>query len=484
MADNAGGNNDGRRRQLAGKNPADGCTLEIETFDGDATQFLVYHLSDRAHDLGTAVGVSFDPADWPLPLAEYDQASRTLKTFPTWLRAGERIYALPKYRKIRSISFDDHDPIVAHDGFNLIFDLPTGFLKSPFEGFGLLPPLKYIVEAFEQVTDVDAILIASKDREISIEGTTVRLPLDIYDEVRLSINRAHEAAREFANGEKREYLRSRLLPPIVPGISDEPHLRTNDDLREIIHDAIHRRGTPRSRQTSRAAAVRTVMHSIDEIAEDDPVQLFALSKKIELTSLQVLIDKMTSAMAESHLEAYWQAFFRENPFILKMLFGLPAFSCSEQASVGGMGLERSGEKYADFLLKAGALGNLGLVEIKRPGTPLLTNEPYREPTLYGPSAELSGGVNQLLEQRLNLTKSIALKKESENRPDIQAWYVPCILVIGTSPTEIGRQRSFELFRGNQREVLIITFDELLAKLQLLHAILVTESRGDLVKISA
>jgi hypothetical protein len=33
-----------------------------------------------------------------------------------------------------------------------------------------------------------------------------------------------------------------------------------------------------------------------------------------------------------------------------MLFGLPVIMYTDQASVGGMGLKRSGEKYADYLL--------------------------------------------------------------------------------------------------------------------------------------
>jgi hypothetical protein len=36
------------------------------------------------------------------------------------------------------------------------------------------------------------------------------------------------------------------------------------------------------------------------------------------------------------------------------------------------------------------------------------------------------------------------------------------------------QQSFELFRGNQREVVVITFDELLGKLKALHEFLSTK----------
>ncbi|UWU13200.1 DUF4263 domain-containing protein [Rhizobium sullae] len=56
-------------------------------------------------------------------------------------------------------------------------------------------------------------------------------------------------------------------------------------------------------------------------------------------------------------------------------------------------------------------------------------------------------------------------------PHIQAWSVPCILIIGRLPETHDLKRSFEIYRGSQRDVLIVTFDELLAKLIVLHEFL-------------
>jgi hypothetical protein len=136
-----------------------------------------------------------------------------------------------------------------------------------------------------------------------------------------------------------------------------------------------------------------------------------------------------------------------------------------------MGHRRTGEKYADFLLEAGAFGNLAIVEIKTTGTPLMTREPYRPPSLFGPSFELAGGVSQLLEQRYNLVSTINQKKGEDDNFHIQAWTVPCVLIIGKNPVKKFESRSFELYRGGQRDVVIITFDELLAKLKALHEFL-------------
>ncbi len=183
-------------------------------------------------------------------------------------------------------------------------------------------------------------------------------------------------------------------------------------------------------------------------------------------------------MAEGHREKYWQTFFKANPFIFKMLFGLPVVLYADQASVGGMGHHRNGEKYADFLLEAGNSGNLAIVEIKTPDTDLMHPTAYREPTLYRPHKELAGGVNQVLEQRYNLISSIHMKRSIDANVRIQAWSVPCFLIVGTSPTDRWVKQSFELFRVNQREVVIVTFDELLSKLRGLHDFLSTGSEPE------
>jgi len=46
-----------------------------------------------------------------------------------------------------------------------------------------------------------------------------------------------------------------------------------------------------------------------------------------------------------------------------------------------------------------------------------------------------------------------------------------LLVLGTMPQEADRIRSFEIYRNAQRGIEIVTFDELIAKAQLLLDIL-------------
>ncbi|RUV80576.1 hypothetical protein EOA51_32800, partial [Mesorhizobium sp. M1A.F.Ca.IN.020.32.1.1] len=180
-------------------------------------------------------------------------------------------------------------------GFGMFFDLPTGFHRKPFEGFGVDPRIRYIISAFDEVKGAAGLTICNDD-EISIDGDEIRLPEHIYHDVRLDINRAHDAAVKFANGEKLSYLRNRLLPSVVPDFEPDDFERSALDLKDMVWSALAKRGTPRSRNSNTAAAVRTVIRQVDKIAKDDPVQLFELSEKIELVSLQVLIEDMSKEL--------------------------------------------------------------------------------------------------------------------------------------------------------------------------------------------
>ena len=44
----------------------------------------------------------------------------------------------------------------------------------------------------------------------------------------------------------------------------------------------------------------------------------------------------------------------------------------------------------------------------------------------------------------------------------------CVLIVGQTPEDADKQKSFELFRHNSKDVEIITFDELLEKLKQLR----------------
>lgn len=103
------------------------------------------------------------------------------------------------------------------------------------------------------------------------------------------------------------YLRNRLLPPVVPDFEPADFERPALDLRDTVRSALVKKGTPRSRNSNTAAAVRTVIREVDKIAKDDPVQLFELSEKIELISLEVLIEMRFSPSSNLWIEYAFRA---------------------------------------------------------------------------------------------------------------------------------------------------------------------------------
>ena len=108
--------------------------------------------------------------------------------------------------------------------------------------------------------------------------------------------------------------------------------------------------------------------------------------------------------------------------------------------------------------------NAAIIEIKTPGTELMTNKEYRR-GVFSPSSELSGAINQALGQKDRLEKGIVHIKENSRRHDLESYSIHCCLIIGRMPSDESKRESFELFRRNSKDVEIVTFDELLRKLK-------------------
>lgn len=96
--------------------------------------------------------------------------------------------------------------------------------------------------------------------------------------------------------------------------------------------------------------------------------------------------------------------------------------------------------------------------------------PFRE-GVYTPSADLSGSINQALDQKYQFQKQIAQIKDNSRIYDIESYAVHCCLVIGKTPEGDDQKKSFELFRRNSKDVELVTFDELLEKLKQLSTFL-------------
>lgn len=165
-------------------------------------------------------------------------------------------------------------------------------------------------------------------------------------------------------------------------------------------------------------------------------------------------------------ENFWQTFFTTNPNILFSIIPSVYQIIDDQPYLGGKAISNEGGKVSDYLFEYGTR-NSCLIEIKTPDT-LLVGTKYRES--YPPSSELSGSLIQIRKQKDKFMKTYhALREESAEKDILFDAYDPkCYLIIGNSDKLTPSQRSdFELFRNELKDIEIITYSELIHKLELL-----------------
>lgn len=175
-------------------------------------------------------------------------------------------------------------------------------------------------------------------------------------------------------------------------------------------------------------------------------------------------------------EAVWQKFFEKNSWIFGYGLGYIFMSNLDNKKleqvVKGYDFSSSGKRADGVMKTKGAISNLCFVEIKTHKTELLENSQYRN-GCWGQSREITGGIAQVritVDDALNsLSRELRINDEEGNPTGEELYnYKPkAYLVVGNLDQFINEHgvnklklRSFEMFRNNQKDVEIITFDEL------------------------
>ncbi len=205
------------------------------------------------------------------------------------------------------------------------------------------------------------------------------------------------------------------------------------------------------------AAARLDGISLDELQQFDAV--------LGLARLQRFCRELDDNEGNGE-EAYWQRTLQLNGWAVAQVYAVPIMLIQSQVYVGGKLVTNKMGNTADFLYENDISGNVVLVEIKTPVTPLL-GKVYRN-NVTNISEELSGGLVQILNARQSLIENYtALASEGMASP--RPLSPRGLLIVGSS-TQLGEHAemaSFELFRNNQREIEIVTFDELRRKIGLM-----------------
>lgn len=408
-------------------------------------------------------------------LVEADQKTDLVVTYPLNTTATSPSFLQPKYETIRTITFEGFGLVDA--GFGIEDDdeeeldpqeifgrLPSGFVKDPYFGLGLNYDIRHIIETVEEVPDVTDLRIR-RGRATglpTIEGNRYVLSARQFDDVRKAVNRIHGRALNTATDEKWVAAHNSLLAPIdakkYPAKGPIYH-------KNAIWNAIGPKGEGIDfSQADRKAIVSAATAATRAARKAEPALLLRLSREIEVVTLEELLDRFEEMLEKNLNENAWQNFFSQNPFILRLAFGHPIAVLGGQTTVGGHKFDGSGGKISDFAVKAAASGNLGLVEIKTPAARLIEEKPYRG-DLHAPGRELTGAINQILDQRYRLQTSISALKDASGVWDVESYAIQGVLIIGRPPKGAALLKSFELFRNALKSISVITFDELGYKLR-------------------
>jgi len=430
------------------------------------TWTLHFKPKPSAIQLAAQVDPTFQPPNQPILLARADSGAGWIEVYPTNTTALRHGLFGPKYPLLRTIRFEKLTMLSAkaiEDAQWVLGRLIDGFVTTPEAGLGI---------DFELMSIVDELEAANVSRLVVRAGPRKGLPAFLsdgslmiagvqFDELRRAVRRIHDKALDQARDEKHRTVHNTLLT--VADTSRFPEQPPPYSRGAIV--AAIRAGTEAGLSTKDQDATLAAMAPIArDVVSRKPQAVEQLVREIELVTLEELIVRFEKRLAANGDEQIWQRFFKTHPFVLKLAFGYPILAMGDQVSVGGGRFDGKGEKIADFTAMAALSGNLAIIEIKKPGTRLLGKIPYRD-GVYAPARELSGSVTQVLDQKYQLQTDFAAKKVKSRAWEVEAYAIHCLVVIGRNPTADDEKKSFELFRRDLRQVTVITFDELLAKLK-------------------
>jgi hypothetical protein len=378
-------------------------------------------------------------------LAEIDELRQIVAIYPINTRINSDRFLEPKYNNI-NILFEGYNAAIEKYIFNeemyVLSGLPEVFIKTLRFGLGIKKEYKYFIEITNCVEECKNIII-SNIRTTDIDGVDIIVKDNDLDKIRRGIDRISRLYSDESLESKRLFVYN-----------------------ELLHN-INNMRFPEKKKAGKRDIVYRIIKDIDfskSISKSDKKSLLEIKANIDLGYFTTLKNDFFRKIKENHNESVYQNFFAENPLLLTMFVGSPYFQFNSQAYVGGKTFDNKNGQYPDFLYKHKITKNNFIIEIKRPNTPLLENIPYRKTGIYSPSKELSGSISQILTQKYQLETDIAsLIKNAEDR-DVEAYNVQGLILIGllssfNDKDAKTKKRSFELFRNNQKNLRIMTYDE-------------------------
>ncbi|HVE80859.1 MAG TPA: Shedu immune nuclease family protein [Candidatus Dormibacteraeota bacterium] len=362
----------------------------------------------------------------------------------------------PKYEDVKRIVF-----------VGMPDKLPRGF-SSWSRGYGFTKTLSRLVKPLSKKNKDYEIIIGPKITN-KISGGRVEInskQLDLEFPKFSSLIESHNKELDAQAVDS--------LGRLYPGDFKPPVNRYKEDMlsRFVVRSGI--KATDLSRKDVNALLELTRDTDQDELLSNEGAVLQA-RERIEKFYIENVIEEFEKISLQKNesqsLEERWQKFFKRYNWIFSQLFSSAVLFFEDKAYVGGKSIDNKDGKVADFVYKNSLTDNVAIIEIKTHNTPLLKKHAYRGEDVFAISKELSGAINQVLDQRDNLQKEYyELNKKADK--EFETYNSKCLIVAGSVKGKNKQnKKAFELQRSNSKDVEVVTFDEILMKLKGLKKII-------------
>lgn len=353
----------------------------------------------------------------------------------------------PKYSKIKFI------------GTNYGKIPSVGFSNSVYRGFGFTKPqgvdyfFRYLEENIKSpLTGV----IFTKDKT-ELNNALLFISVRDFGQIRRRTKSFTESMRK-----DQSYLHQTLLNELLPKEVKPPsqYIYTEGSLERFMSKYA-------------GESVRLNTNDIESIINKLDVEkqaIISTKKIVDKVYIEEVLrefDELIQQKTETkNLEEKWHQFFKRNPWIFSSVFSYPALYFKDKFNVSGHNLSGSPDKIIDFLIKNKLTHNIAFIEIKTHKTILIQEKPYRRPDIYSVSKDVSGAIVQVIDHRTHFLKNYHSLKGESGADSLNS---KCLIIIGSlgSMKDKNKRNSFELFRLSNKDVEIITFDELKNKMEAL-----------------
>lgn len=351
--------------------------------------------------------------------------------------------------------------------------LPRGIIKDYRLGYGFTKVLSPILYQLDKVLKPTKLVVSAKGKTKLDKGV---LYLS-YAELNKSYPKLESLLQRHVK--EKESAAQKFLSPFFPKqFKNIKPVYVKGTLYSIISDQLENDSKKVSREDFDSILGLTLKELKNQGVESKKVVL-ETREKIEKRFIEDAISDFKKLsqrkLNNNKLEKDWEKFLIDNPWIISNLFATPVFFFQNQAYAGGKEIDNKNGKVTDFLYKNEFTDNIAIIELKTHKTDLLSAKPYRGKDVYSLSADLSGSVNQVLNQRQNLIHEFTTLRTKENW--FESYHPKCLVIVGSiSGLPKDGLKNFETFRNSLQGVEIITFDELFKKLEFFNDLIKGKSK--------